>query len=420
METGDDLWVDDVDFRRYAVVFHELIHLQQDMTTGLGAWDWIYMAPEKLFELRRSSDTVGAEPKEVRESHQIYGGRNSTSPNRDLFVQSSLTRILKDEHQFIFNFISIESILEAEAVSTTIFHLLASTFNEADQRHTELSRDAYDPSGKDPVYWVVLSLVRQIVKNTALHTNSMADQVVACLLTAFSCDLALAVPPPNLMGKLDLPYWHFDPRLSLARILARMTEVAQSRPNTIVSNLSPNRLDHLFAELATDVPPEHFMIHPASIYAGWFETLSRVRNPTAIDRLRADVMRVRAEDPFRFAVKSRDLTAIPFVGYNIGSRSRFMSLRPPIKPPPLSHKSLPQWVERFEAELVLETDEVRVIDRLIDHYRDKSPFRCVFVASQHCDAWTGRCFDGIETLADTPLAGCRVRASCEEAKLPLS
>ena len=138
------LWRSEFKFRSYAIIFHELVHLQQDLTTGLGAWDWVHVEDEKMAQLRRASSQI-VKNSELLSSPMIYGGRTEAIFEQEEFVRSSLEHIFGEFGKEFFQTVTIEGILEAEAVASTYIHLQASVFSEL-RRGAYISRPGRIPS----------------------------------------------------------------------------------------------------------------------------------------------------------------------------------------------------------------------------------------------------------------------------------
>jgi hypothetical protein len=208
------LWQHELAFRSYVVIFHELVHLQQDLTTGLGAWDWAHVE-EKLPQLRHASKCT-ADGEECGRSKMLYGGRVETIEDQEKYVCASLEFMFGALGKELFQTVTIESILEAEAVASTYIHLQASVFADLDEEHVSCAHDVFHPASLPPIYSTVLQHFVNVVANSQLRTDPASDIVCACILTAFSCDLSLAIPPPDVVSQSGYSQWEFDPRLTLA------------------------------------------------------------------------------------------------------------------------------------------------------------------------------------------------------------
>ena len=94
IDEASALWVDDIDFRAYVIVFHEMVHRQQDLTTGLGSWDWTHAASEKMLDLEQASSLRKADANSDFQRLMMYGGRTHKAEAHEAFVRSSLDKSL--------------------------------------------------------------------------------------------------------------------------------------------------------------------------------------------------------------------------------------------------------------------------------------------------------------------------------------
>jgi hypothetical protein len=420
--SGKVLWQNELAFRSYVIIFHELVHLQQDLTTGLGAWDWTHVEDEKLAQLRRASKGTVAAMESIQ-SPMFYGGRTEMIKEQEDFVRSSLECMFGEFGKEFFQTVTIESILEAEAVASTYVHLQASVFCDSDEEHISRAQDAFHPARLPPIYSSVLQYFVNVVVNSKLRTDPASDLVCACVLTAFSCDLSLAVPPPGVLSLSRDSQWEFDPRLSLARTLGRLIQAIQSKPDKVKACVSSLNFVGLASVVLDNIPTDSiFGMHSSSsykaIYQGWVDFFNKQTDHIAIDVLRAEVMRMRSKDPFRFSLKNRHILDVPYIAFNAGYRSHYLEGLLQLRPDLRAAKKL-RWRSAFISHITFETAEIRAIERLIDYYQFGLPFRCPFATSPNCKAWTGGCLDGWISLDDLPPLGCLIREFCQEALLPI-
>ena len=421
--TDKTLWKKELAFRSYVVVFHELVHLQQDLTTGLGAWDWIHIADEKIAQLRRASKCT-AEAQDFGQFRMLDGGRTDPITEQEEIVCSSLMAMLGDFGTEYLSNVTIESILEAEAVASTYIHLQASTFADSDEEHISCARDAFHPADLPPLYSSVLNYFVHLVANSQLHTGPGDDVVLACILAAFSCDLSLAVPPPDIMLRGRLSPWEFDPRLSLVRILGHIHEAVVRNPDEVKACVVNLNFPCLASAVLDEIPtnsifgPDSSLRYKA-IYQSWADFFDSKTDPLAVDILRGEAMRIRAKEPFRFSLKNQYLLDVPYIAFNAGFRSLYMEGLSNLFPNLPPEKKV-KWHKSLLSHIGFEICEIRALERLIDHYQFGFPFRCPFATSPNCDAWTGGCLDGWASLAQLPPSGCRIREFCQEALLPIS
>src|SRR5262249_6021450 len=144
--------------RCHIIVFHEAVHLQQDLCTGLGAWDSRF-----FLHAVRAALTDSEWSPENCSGLMLYGGRLSANEMRESYVRDEIK--IKSgfgpEWEVLFPNLTTESLLETEAAATTLFHLFNSQLSKADQKFCTANEDIYDPLQLGEAY---ASVLRRILK----------------------------------------------------------------------------------------------------------------------------------------------------------------------------------------------------------------------------------------------------------------
>lgn len=404
VDTDDRLWQDTSDARKHIIIFHELIHLQQDLCTGLGAWDSCFFA-------EAGRDALFGDESETTANLLFYSGSLPANEQRDAFVAAEIEHIWKGDWETLFPELLTEHLLEAEAVATTLFHLFASVFSEADQAACADNADIYDPAMMPAHYGMVIGRVLGLVSSWCILDDPQDLRVLSYLLVIFLCDTAFAVPAPPLVEQLGLSPWYFDPRLNFARLLLRLSLFKPEQQQRFGEALISSDFASMFSMIeAVDVDEGGLLLSPALAYRSWPDAMEELTSRSPLARVRLSQLRKRAHHPFSLVVKNACFNNIPPFAYTEGYRRRYISM-PDADVLGDAGLTSEEWVDamrEFEAQIVRERDELRILAGLVDLRRTQRPFRCPFAVTPQCGVWTDACLTGILNAEAVPSEGCEV------------
>ena len=409
IKTAEPIWQDELDARRHIIVFHETVHLQQDLCTGLGAWDSQFFLDAARAELTNKNWSP-----ESCSHFMLYGGSLSENEYRESFVREEIEKAFGSRWDELFPNLTTESLLETEAVATTLLHLFDSELSQSDQVFCTANADVYDPEQLGEAYSSVLRRILGFVSWLDFFHEPYDLRIRGYLLTIFLCDLCFAVPAPPFVKKAGGVPWQFDPRLVLMRITRGIFSFDRARKKRFGIALMQGDFQRMFDLLAAAVFADGFFLVPLpQAYASWVDYFQG-SNISAFARLRLRMLERRVTKPFATMIKNLGLESLPpFFSYTDGYRHRFMSM-PDLTEPEIAGLKGEERVKVLkmqDAIISREQSELRMVAGLVELKRYRKAYRCPFVASPHCQSWTGACLTGLTSPDHMPLEGCDARVA---------
>jgi hypothetical protein len=418
-------------FQRATIaVLHELVHLQQDLATGLGAWDHVVdrEAYPRLVNQSRWFIFDDTQPpyREVVEkglddlgssafTNQVRGDleaiRNRTVGLRQLTggewatpdVQAALQRRLSVGVEDVGPR-SLRTMFEGEAAGITYLQIADSRFDDAGLEWIEQHRNLWHvvKMGGDylrPVIDVATAWLNH--QPSVNEIEEIFEGITGFIsLAAWVVDLASAYPPPSLLEEWPGDPAEFDPVLRYLLILRALNELDADRGERLLRAVVGGDwggAEAIFRD-GSSLP------YPASaqIYERWLTELDPLLSSDNWDaplfELRAAAMRARLDGlrPKGIEAIMTGTTPVQVLVQGIGMQGI------------LHGKQL------FDANVRGAMLARRSDMELFDLFQGNGRFRCPYGRANMCDARQERCLTGMTRVSSLPTIGCQVRKELEE------
>lgn len=287
-------WTTDDELRATAAFLHEIVHLAQDLTTGLGHSDYLTNSTQtnnllhyasviiKMFGgdvrppyreegapwLENKEDPVVAEAQgQLRYYPFALMPRERLERIRDI-LQHDLERPINDE--FLFDF-STQSILESDAALTVIRNLRQlQVTTEAQSEIINRNTSLFDRHLLGPEYWRAITHLEAVLSHHAELDERQLSLVIPLTFDLF-LDSALACPPLEWIYAREESLDEYEPGVKYARLLIAFQELSGTTMDQFWHALSTNRSTEAEAILLTHTS----FRYPSSeeVYKAWIKTL---------------------------------------------------------------------------------------------------------------------------------------------------
>jgi hypothetical protein len=235
-------WKDEAGFRAFVSVAHEVVHYLQDLTTGVGHWDYVQRrrATERALSDLRAL-TWGLDPKfmldaataELQLREFSEGSMRNAYPLRQPLAEAALANALSKYAQYQpaeEQDYDLALLLELDAVVSVYCALSELRLTPAQFAIRENNRPMWWPLQMAPAYqrpFIALLHAFALILNGGAPLDSKAvDQALSasCSLIPVFLDIAFAYPPPTYFATRPADRPHFEPGLRLVRMLRRFQE----------------------------------------------------------------------------------------------------------------------------------------------------------------------------------------------------
>lgn len=394
--------------RATIAVLHELVHLQQDLATGLGAWDHVAdrVAYQRLVVQSRWYITEYTEPpyaevvKQMLDergssgvANQVRGDldaiRNRTIGLRQLTGGDWATPEVAAVLQRVLNASvadagvrSLRTMFEGEAACVVDHHISRSRFGGAGLEWIEEHRNFWDVTQMGGDYVDSLIDVATVMLNHHPSAEEMIESMPSLLvLVPWVVDLASAYPPPSLLEEWQGDPAGFDPVLRYLLILRALNRLDVDRKQRLLAAVLAEHWNDAEAVLrdASELP------YPSSaeIYERWLTVLNPLATSDDWDaplfEMRTTALRARLEGvmPKGIGAMLADATPVWVMVTGIG------------------FKGILQGKQILDASVVNAMLGRRAAMELFDLFHGNGRFRCPWGRANRCAARQEECSTGI-------------------------
>jgi hypothetical protein len=407
--------------RGMIALMHELVHCQQDLSTGLGAWDalttrhaydrLVYQArwfvhrytappyspqivqqlagmPPRGFSGQMQADIDLIENRSV--ARPLLAGRHWWSEAESSGLLKELDIRLDGVDEF-----SLRSMFEAEAACVVWTALNNARYDEDSVEWLDDHRSLWSIAELDDVYTGPLQLVAMAIANGQVSVKAFIEQLpVLSILIPFMTDLACSYPPPTMIPNFPQPSM-FNPVLRFVLMTRALNMMSQGAYQEFVMALWQGEWSTAETLLAKWIP----LRYPSSTmtYSEWQKVLAPLADgpdddaPLFATRLAA----IRAR---RDGVHAKGILAVSEAGCPVQVIVQGTGIRG-------IQQNQQLLDDRIFGALIYNLRDLELHGLL---YKDR-PFRCPFGTAGICDSRTARCISGIVGVSEFPQAGCRVR-----------
>ncbi|RZT17477.1 hypothetical protein EV649_5023 [Kribbella sp. VKM Ac-2569] len=426
---GTFRWTRPRDVRAAISILHELIHLQQDVSTGLGAWDHFQTResmPALVAELRRhitedsplpyreTGEGIVPDDNDARTDDLLRRIHQDTIGFRQLqgsqwntpAVSAALERCLGSEfaNAAAQGDFTLRQILEGEAACHVTRFIVDAAVEQQTRSELDASTSLWRIDEMPEVYGVALLEVMVAIANEALTTELIVKLYdPAMLITPWLLDLAQAHPPPRFVERFDADAAMFDPVvrfLVLTKALNKMSgDDYETMIRSIIADDAPEAERMLLQSSNFAYPPTH------EIYTEWIADLDEAIAAQPWDmpllQMRRDAISHRLQSGrgkgITQLVDAKTPLQMMVEGYGIEGIVVGVQFHDSVKGP------------LFRA-LIERNIDLELFDLLVAG----GTFRCPLARAHVCDGRTPRCSEGIVTLDQLPpTAVCQVRTGLQ-------
>jgi hypothetical protein len=304
-------WKDEAEFRAFVSVAHEIVHYLQDLTTGVGHWDYVQRrraTDRALTELR--ARTWGLDPHytldEAAATLQLQefaeASLRNLYPQRQPLAHAALTDALSkyaqyqpaEEHDY-----DLALLLELDAVVSVYCALSELRLTPTQLAIRDKHRNIWWPLKMAPAYqrpFLALLHAFALMMNGGAPLDAQAIDkalTVSCSLIPVFLDMAFAYPPPTYFADRPADRPHFEPGLRLVRMLRRFQQDGVGE--SVLSKAKP--LDD-----AVRTTAEYTYPSIVDVYSDWAKYFAGSSN--ALQDWRRELAEQHAADPLSAARRS--------------------------------------------------------------------------------------------------------------------
>jgi hypothetical protein len=236
---GHAAWRTDAEFRQTVAVLHELVHYQQDLTTGVGHWDYVQRksANRWLLSVARTASRIRGLPKSLFTNSDHAKNFFLDAFNKSLFnewpsqrerEQADLREVISKNpayHPDAADYISMETILETEAILSVFSYISTLPLSPEQTSTADNNSSIYVPPLMPLKYRRLFnSIHNSMTDKLALDTDEDFSIFVDAhpnTLTAlydfylWIVDSCLAYPPPSYFDRTGDDPLMFHPGIKL-------------------------------------------------------------------------------------------------------------------------------------------------------------------------------------------------------------
>ncbi len=413
-------WHTDEEFRVTIALIHEITHLAQDLTTGLGHADYL-THKTKIAPLLRYASVVVQMDKADRPPYRSAGSSSSKlrgvsedpivaaafdelrySPfsamphNRVAHLRSLIGNTFNNsiDDQTLFD-LSTQSLLESDA-ALSLLRTIDLEGTDAQRDVSRRNRGLLDPQALGPEYWKAFVCLNGVVKH---HCALSVDELKGIIDVTFGffVDCVLAYPPGSWIEARGESPNEYDPSVKFARLLSAFQKLSGKMMEEFWKALFSGRYKEAEAILFS----QSSFTYTSSeiIYQEWLKALEPRIAESVVAELRYSACRFRLDHGI--LMPRRDINLI----FNMQAPLIYIARRGFTKY---------DWGSRnFDGKgdsLVRELVDDFMIMEMVDFLFRTGEFRCPQEQADICSATEDCCFSGIVHLAQFPdSSDCRAR-----------
>ncbi len=408
-------WSDGHQFERTVAILHEAVHCLQDLTTGVGLWDYS-LAEDRwrdvVIELRRNSRNTpfgtGVAPAravlyQAWQDEGFVPQSRAAAARRARHLRERIA-IVPGARLIEQDVYAIDRLLEADAVMQV--HLVFESLRKGALQEAamlgnlELWSAPHMAESYQGVFYDLIEIVRGWAEADRVDLSNDLIRL-AMLLTVVLIDISLAHPSPSFVAGSGLDLEDHDPGLKFLLLMASLSKLDLASTRALSQALEARDIERAEAVLLAGCALPYATSR--EIYADWLALLRdrQQRQDDRIVEMRIKAVEVRLQDPFRFLVKSVAAfleSGLPLVIVN-RSGYRMTSMGP--------HYILGD----AKFELMDDIAEDQTCKRFVHSFVDGSPMVCARAELGICDGRDAPCSQGLRTANDFPAGvACSVRA----------
>lgn len=401
-------------------LMHELVHYLQDLTTGVGHWDYVARhhalpklrshVPHSGSNVRQVLKTGPAANTFARLRSDLLFVDAEAAAAREALMVATLKAELGDGAGTPL--LSLPSILETEAMACVLIEVLGRSLTpDSDALLSELG-SLWNPAKMEATYQDLFAMAFQASGLSEAHGPGGDRLRATAYLIALTTDLALAHPPSRYLHHHSLDPRQFEPGVRFSRIWRALPSLSKGAAATFLAAWQA-----LDLEICERMLLDHVTFpYPTcrATYQAWTEELESLTPGAAEDQVvavRLAAAKTRATQYPILALKGAPQLVdfqCPFIVRADGETHYVWQGTLAVdKPAQLSYIEDVELWERM--------------NRVIEHYYAGRPFVCGLANGKRCDAAQTACRTGWTALsALPPHAGCLVRRQLGHAELPLT
>lgn len=426
---------------------HELTHLLQDVTTGVGHWDYLVRrkyTPELLSQIRMLSWDVQQQPPYDLAAFEDTPLESSSAAVRRLLhdmldelvcvpsakfpaarrelIESHLaarfgsrTEDATEEIRAAVAMLEPETLLENEAMTTVTYIVLS--MGATDEDWAILSDLSPLWSGTEmPARYRELFQNFSTVLGDAPDDQALASRFLGQAILIFNllADLAMAHPSPRWLARTGESRAEYEPGIRFRRLMLALQTMDAAQTQMFldyVNSDSPSGAEEVLLSACDYSYP-----HSREVYRDWDEVLSAiVDDPVAANRARVSSQRA---DHGVLLLKTADQALQFEVPLHIYSSMGYQRIR--YRGPGAlaevagiySDTVTTEWdLDELEAEITV----LALDDALLPYLVETGVFRCPLATRGLCSARTPECRAGFRSLTSLPPSpGCHARSRLYE------
>ena len=434
ISNGVAVWETPAEFRAFATMVHEVAHYFQDLTTGIGTWDFLkrrdnlrtrlsYLraAQEKQAigetRLMRSLISMAQEKDRELNTECVFVPISEFPSERREKLQKGMSACIGKEapEDDVVPFL-VENMLESEAAMATFSTIRNLKVSDEQWEIAKDNNQLWSFASMPEVYTHTVSLLMAIFEHWMGGTMAelrqeygpAAFEIFHQLMT-FIIDLCWAYPDPDYFRDSGVQHHEFDPGLKLMRLLARLqrgnAEEAAAFQSAV---LKEKDFDKAEAILLANCG---FTYIPArKIYAAWSGYLEKLCQSDD-DRLlksRKHICDLRQKHTYEMAGKR--------LGHFVTAHIDLHYVANGIQSYWTSPAFLDDDYKFVMADLLRFNRDLAIADYLVG----TTAFVCPWAEARICDAAKDSCRMGITMPEQFPEAHeCSVRHALESARFNL-
>jgi hypothetical protein len=420
-----------MEMRTALAVLHELVHLKQDLGTGLGAYDHLVTRKaslnlvgqtkwfvtklddspyrkgilQRLAELDDSDFTMEfRRDLDVLENHTVawrqLRGHSWITPDVRNALNGAIGTEIPEEDLTMY---SLRRLFESEAASDT-FGLVSTSGVSRDGRdllESEEFKKLWDPSNMGEEYFsTIVDIARSMDRD--VDAEELAEGLLAyAALAEFAADFASAYPPPSMLSTWKHSKHLFEPVVRFLLFLRALVTMPAATAEQMMMALLEQRCADAEAALAQYISVPYPSM--TSIYREWVSVLEPLAAGSEWDAplfgLRLSMVRSRLDsDTYKALRMVFDAEApIQVLVQNTGIRGLL-------------------WGQHFTDDKLKEALLLKNVDReLLELFYGTSTYRCPYGRAGICAGRTPKCSAGLTHVAQFPSQDvCSVRRNLQE------
>jgi len=428
---GRAAWNTEVEFRTTIAFLHEVSHLAQDLTTGLGHADYLASRSVASLQLHFAAAlmrTAQARGSDVRPPYRcdaglalvdIAGYIDSTRERlgylpfdalsharreriRGLIAKSA-GREISDAQLFE---LSTQALLESDAAEAVATRMIAGGLTQEQQAIRQKNIALLDRTTLGIEYSAPTFHIATLVEH---HFGLDEEQTegVAARLIGFLIDSALTVPPPELVAAHGQSIDDYDPSVKFSRLLIGLQQVKGAETNELLMALSDTRGSGVERVVLRHMGCDYLTAE--AIYAEWLRIFDGQSQESMVADARAVACRYRMNNGV--LVNRRDLHLL-------------LAMEVPILHLQQGHGFVKHdWGLRIadvekSAALTTELLDCFMLDELTEFLFSTAEFRCPLAAADVCPVSEDGCVAGFAHPAQIPSwPDCRARQALDAVGL---